>query len=145
MNEDMNPNSIYVDESAEQVNAHTEGATVVKGGQTTLKPGQELSVQDTSTNLVVNFDYKRAVMTMPAEKKEMYLRRAHSKMKSDDVRTIQQYGVEVNKIISRVADSILDKTKSDKTIDSVELMNSMMTQKLILMQRKMRMNFKGGN
>lgn len=128
MNEDMNPNSIYVDESAEQVNAHTEGATVVTGGQTTLKPGQELSVQDTSTNLVVNFDYKRAVMTMPAEKKEMYLRRAHSKMKSDDVRTIQQYGVEVNKIISRVADSILDKTKSDKTIDSVELMNSMMTE-----------------
>ena len=121
MEEDMNPTTAVNSENAAT-------ATPTEQKPIVLKEGQELSVQNTSDNIVVNFDYKRAVMTMPAEKKQMYLQRAHSKMKSDDVRTIQQYGVEVNKIISRVADSILDKTKSDKTIDSVELMNSMMTE-----------------
>ena len=82
---------------------------------------------DVSTNISMQFDYVRAMSSITPEQKEHY-REMTKGIVITNPSTIQSYGQEINKIIARQADTLLDKASANKTNDVVVLTNDLLSE-----------------
>ena len=79
----------------------------------------------TSNNTSAVFDYDRAVSIMTEEKRKKYLDLAAKEIDIERPSSIRHYGQDITKAVSNIADKIIDKTRSDKTNETIDLTNSL--------------------
>lgn len=81
---------------------------------------------DTSVSTTATFDYNNAVTCLSESQRSTYLDMAKKEVDIEKPATIRSYGQDITKAVSRIADKIIDKTKSDKSIVAADLTNSLL-------------------
>lgn len=96
---------------------------------TSTSQSTAVATVDSSTgmSLIGQFDFDRAVANVTPEQKKRYGELTRD-IRTDNPRSIQSYGQDVNKIIAKQADDLLDRAKANKTTDVVVLTNQLLAE-----------------
>ena len=89
-------------------------------------PVEVSRVQDTSANTVVAFDYNGALAHLSEDARAKYLADVSREIDIDKPVTIRSYGQEITNSVDKIADKIIDKTRSDKDIVVADLTNNLL-------------------
>lgn len=89
-------------------------------------PVEVSKVQDTSANTVVAFDYNGALAHLSEDARAKYLADVSREIDIDKPVTIRSYGQEITNAVDKIADKIIDKTRSDKDIVVADLTNNLL-------------------
>ena len=81
----------------------------------------------TGVSIHMSYDYDKALSQMTAEDKKHYLTLTKD-INVNNPHTIQAYGQDVNKIIARQADDLLEKASANRTTDIVVLTNQLLSE-----------------
>ena len=81
----------------------------------------------TGVSIHMSYDYDKALSQMTTEEKKHYLTLTKD-INVNNPHTIQAYGQDVNKIIARQADDLLEKASANRTTDIVVLTNQLLSE-----------------
>lgn len=84
------------------------------------------TIDSSAGSIVTVFDYEKAVNEATPEQKAHYMSLTRD-IRVDNPHSIQNYGQEINKIIAKQADEILNKASSDRNSESVALANQLLS------------------